>query len=178
MRSGDVRGRLPGRERGVGYLMALFALAAIGLLLAGTGEVWQTSARRSKEAELLFIGAQFRQAIASYHRAGPADARVYPPTLDELLEDRRFAVPRRHLRRLYRDPMTGLAEWGLVRAQGRVIGVHSLSSQLPLRTSFGPREAAFAGATGYDQWVFGVDAGAPAQPGPCAHRPDSPCLPP
>lgn len=166
MGSGDFHGRLPGRERGFGYLMALFALAAIGIVLAGTGEVWQTSARRSKETELLFIGEQFRQAIASYHRAGPADARAYPPSLDELLEDRRFPVPRRHLRRLYRDPMTGQPQWGLVRANGRVIGVHSLSPQAPMRTSFGPRDAAFAGATGYDQWVFGADAAALAQPGP------------
>jgi type II secretory pathway pseudopilin PulG len=166
MANGDARLPQPGRQRGFGYLMALFALAAVGLALAATGEVWHTAARRSQEAELLFVGGQFRQAIASYYRAGPAGARVYPLTLEELIEDRRFPVPRRHLRRIYRDPVTGQAQWGLVRASGRLVGVHSLSKAQPLRTAFGLREAAFADAAGYDQWVFGPDANTLSQQGP------------
>jgi len=163
MANGDFGQPPPRRQRGFGYLMALFAIAATGLLLAATGEVWQTTARREQEAELLFVGAQFRQAIASYYRAGPADARVYPQTLDELIEDRRFAVPRRHLRRLYRDPVTGQPQWGLVRVSGRLVGVHSLSRERPLRSAFGLRDAALAEASGYDQWIFGPDASALAK---------------
>ncbi|PZO12632.1 MAG: hypothetical protein DCF26_18575 [Burkholderiales bacterium] len=54
----------PGRQRGFGYLMVLFAIAAMGITLAGAGEVWRTAALREKEAQLLFVGHQFRLALA------------------------------------------------------------------------------------------------------------------
>lgn len=162
MRSGDTCGQGTGRQRGFGYLLALFALATIGLLLAGAGQVWQVAAQREKEADLLFAGEQFGAAIASYYRAGPDAVKQYPPALDDLLEDRRFSQPKRHLRRLYRDPMTGSHAWGQVRVGGRVIAVHSLGKGTPLKTVFELRHAAFAGATRYDQWVFGDGAIGPA----------------
>ncbi|MDO9165322.1 MAG: type II secretion system protein [Rhodoferax sp.] len=158
MRHGDARRQSPLGQRGFGYLLVLFALAAIGLLLAGAGQVWHTSSQREKEAELLFIGNQFRQAIASYYLQAPTAARQYPVKLEDLLEDNRFPMVRRHLRQLYRDPMTGSAEWGLVKAGDRIVGVHSLSSATPLKTAFAGRDAAFSGVARYDQWVFSQDA--------------------
>lgn len=154
MRSGDLPCRSAGGQRGFGYLLVLFALASMGLLLAGAGEVWHTTAQREKEADLLFIGHQFRQALVSYHAQSPEAARQYPSRLEDLLEDGRFPVARRHLRKLYRDPMTGSTEWGLVRAAGRIVGVHSLSEGTPLKAAFDERDAALAGASRYDQWVF------------------------
>ena len=32
---------------------------------------------------------------------------------------------------IYPDPLTGKAEWGLARAGGRIVGVHSLSDRQP-----------------------------------------------
>ena len=160
MRSGDCMrpGRL--RQRGFGYLLVLFALAAIGLLLAGAGQVWHSTAQRGKEAELLFVGNQFRQAIAAYYHASPQAVKMYPLGLEELLEDPRFPTPRRHLRRIYRDPMTGGFEWGLVRSGGRIVGVHSLHPGAPMKTAFSARDAGFSDAARYDQWVFMNDGAA------------------
>lgn len=155
-------------ERGFGYLLTLFALAALGFLLAGAGQVWHTAAQREKEAELLFVGNQFRQALASYHERTPGAAKQYPEKLEDLLEDKRFPAPRRHLRKLYRDPMTGSAEWGLVKSGGRIVGVHSLSAGKPVRTNFSGLYAPFAGAERYDQWVFGHDGAGDALTVPVA----------
>ena len=149
-------------QRGFGYLLVLFAIAAMGLLLAGAGQVWHTTSQREKEAELLFVGGQFANAIAAYHESTPGStagaAKQYPATLQDLLEDNRFPMPRRHLRQLYRDPMTGSTEWGEVRAGDRIVGVYSLSTDKPFRTDFSGRYRhfeSFAGAVRYDQWVFG-----------------------
>jgi len=153
---GDVR-----RQRGFGLLLMLFAVAGIGLVLAGAGEVWHTAAQREKEAELLFAGHQFRRAILSYHEASPEAAKQYPERLEDLLEDRRFPGMRRHLRRIYADPFTGRPDWALVRLQGRIVGVHSLSTAPALRQRFDARDAALEGASRHDEWVFG-SAEAPA----------------
>ena len=159
MRSGDMA-----HQRGFGYLMVLFALAAMGLVLAGTGQVWHTAAQRERETELLFIGQQFRQALASYYENTPQPPKQYPKSLDELLEDQRYGLPMRHLRKLYRDPFTGQAQWGLVRSGGRIIGVHSLAEGRPFKTDFRGPDAAFAGAERYDQWLFSPSATGVAAP--------------
>ncbi len=159
MQAGDTpqrRRRL--KQRGFGYLLVLFAIAAMGLLLAGAGQVWHTTAQREKEAELLFVGGQFANAIAAYYESTPDAAKQYPARLQDLLADNRFPMPRRHLRQIYRDPMTGSTAWGEVRAGDRIVGVHSLSADKPLRTDFSGRYRhfeSFAGAVRYDQWVFG-----------------------
>jgi type II secretory pathway pseudopilin PulG len=167
MRNGDAS---RSGQRGFGYLLVLFALAAMGLLLAGTGEVWHTAQLRENEAELLFIGNQFRLALASYQKVTPEAAPQNPLQLEELLEDRRFVVPRRHLRKLYRDPMTGKAQWGLVKASGRIIGVHSLSDGRPLKSFFSESNAIFEGAVRYDQWVFSPNTTADAPTAPAIAR--------
>jgi len=148
------------RQRGFGFLLVLFALAAMGLMLAGTGQVWHTAAQREREAELLFVGNQFRNAIGSYYRASAADAARYPARLEDLLEDRRFPVPMRHLRRIYLDPMTGQPSWGLVVAGGRIQGVYSQSQGSSLRTVFDGPDAALTGTVRHDQWVFVHDPSA------------------
>jgi hypothetical protein len=112
--------------------------------------------RRMNEEELLFIGAQFAEAFKSYFEATPAGQRNYPAKLEELLKDPRYPGVRRHLRRIYVDPMTGKAEWGLVPAPGGVVGVHSLSQAAPLKIAeFEPAFAPLSGRTSYVDWKFG-----------------------
>ncbi|MDO8314900.1 MAG: type II secretion system protein [Rugosibacter sp.] len=164
MQAGDTPQRRRGlKQRGFGYLLVLFAIAAMGLLLAGAGQVWHTTAQREKEADLLFIGNQFRQAIRSYHDSTPGETKQYPATLQDLLEDNRFPVPRRHLRQLYRDPMTGNTAWGLVKAGDRIIGVRSLSENRPFKQAFDARDEALSGKLHYNEWIF-TDAAATAAP--------------
>ena len=143
-------------ERGFTYAGLLIAVALLGVALAATGEVWRTAAKRERERELLFVGAEFRNALASYYGTTPVGQRRYPLTLEDLVEDRRTAVLRRHLRRVYADPMTGKPGWGIVDAPGGgIAGVHSVSEEKPLKTGgFVGAEAKFEGAERYSAWKF------------------------
>ena len=98
-------------QGGFAYLWILFFVAFMGISLAAAGVVWEVRVRREKEADLLFIGAEFRRAIADYYRLTPQAAKELPPSLEALVEDRRGLVTRRHLRRVYRDPVTGSNQW-------------------------------------------------------------------
>lgn len=144
------------RERGFTYLAILFAIAMMSTVMGVSLEVWHTAQVREKERELLFVGAQFRLAIGRYYLATPGRDKQYPPSLDDLLEDPRLPGVQRYLRRIYRDPVTGLAEWGIVRgARGEVVGVHSLSEAKPVKAAnFAPEEADFADAKQYADWLF------------------------
>src|SRR6266850_6990575 len=121
-------------QRGFTYLGLLIIIAVMGAGLAAFGELYSHASQREKERELLFAGNQFRDAIASYYNKSPG-AKAYPKKLDDLVEDRRFPMPLRHLRRVYRDPMTGKAEWALVEAPGGgLMGVHSTSEETPVKS--------------------------------------------
>ncbi|HVW65477.1 MAG TPA: type II secretion system protein [Nitrosospira sp.] len=156
-------------ERGYTYIWILFSVALAGIVLATAGQVWQTEAWREKEVELMFVGEQFRQAIESYYESSPGTPKRYPDTLERLLADDRFPTVRRHLRKIFFDPMTGKSEWALIQKPGvGIIGVHSLSSQKPFkRANFPARYEAFADAVNYQDWEFiylpGEARGAPAQ---------------
>jgi type II secretory pathway pseudopilin PulG len=141
-----------GKQRGFTYIGFMIAVAMTGAGLAAYGEFASHAAQREKEAELIFRGEQYRDAIASYYRK----EQRYPKSLDELLEDKRFPMPVRHLRRLYRDPVTGQEEWGLVEAPGGgVMGVHSRSEDAPVRTgNFTEKNQEFVEAKTYADWKF------------------------
>lgn len=125
--------------RGFAYIALLAALAVLMLLLARAAPDIAQAAQREREAELLFVGKQFRNAIASYYERSPQGNHQYPDKLAQLLQDNRALKPARHLRRIYLDPMTGDTEWGLLRnEQGKIVGVYSQSRQVPLKTSFEP----------------------------------------
>ena len=143
------------RQRGFTYLTALFIVAILTGGLALAGEVWDTSAKREKEAELLFVGHQYRRAISLYHDSTPGPVKRYPRTLEDLIKDSRQPSTQRHLRRLYPDPL-GSKEWGLVMApDGGILGVHSLSEDTPLKAAgFKVRDAAFEGVQKYADWKF------------------------
>ncbi|HSV35148.1 MAG TPA: type II secretion system protein [Ramlibacter sp.] len=144
-------------QRGFGYLLLLFALALSGVVLAGLGQTWTQATQREREAELLFIGREFSEALASYRDRTPAGRPVAPSSFDELLEDKRFPYPVRHLRRLYRDPMTRETEWGAVWAQGRIVAVHSLSRGQALREHLPDYVVPQVGSPdqdGYSGWHF------------------------
>lgn len=145
------------RQCGFTYLGLLFAIAFFGLMLAGTGEVWQLTARREREEQLLFIGREFSHALAAYRDATPVgQSPAWPRKLEDLVEDRRLPVVRHHLRRIYVDPMTGTTEWGLVKAGADIVAIHSLSAAPPLKQAGfrGGGQEEFAGAQTYAQWIF------------------------
>lgn len=155
------------RERGFTYVGLLLLVAMSSAALAAAGTLWSVESRREKEADLLFIGAQVTQAIGSFRDRTPAgQMQRFPRNLDELVEDKRWPTPRRHLRRTYVDPMTGQPEWGVIAAPGGgLMGVHSLSTDAPLkRGGFPPEQAEFAAATTYQDWRFVYQAPGSGQP--------------
>lgn len=149
----------PRRARAHG-LALVFLLAWVAILGAAAAHALQLGAahtRRQAEAELLAVGAEFEAALRSHGEP--------PRSLQDLLRDPRVGGVRRHLRRLYPDPLSGRSEWGLLRdAQGGIVGVYSLAGGEPLRRSgFASHQAHFAQARRYSDWVFSPQRGA----GPC-----------
>jgi len=144
------------RQRGYTYLLVLFLVAGLGLITAGVGQTWQARAQREKEAELIAVGVEMARALLHYHDRSPEGAKSWPENLAVLLEDRRFPTPQRHLRRIYRDPMTLKSEWGLERVGGRIVGIYSLSEKKPFRQSGLPPELGegVSSVESYRQWVF------------------------
>lgn len=113
-------------SRGVTYLWVLFAVALVAVSLVGVSHLWASTAHRQKTEQLAWVGAQFRDAIGSYYESSPGGIKSYPRTLEDLLDDRRFAVTRRHLRRIYFDPFSGREDWELVLcSSGHVCGVRT-----------------------------------------------------
>lgn len=160
-------------QHGFTYLWLLFALALGGVALAALGEQELTRQRREREAELRFRGEAVAAALGRYAEHTPVGHLPLPQRLEELLDDRRFPKPQRHLRRLYADPFTGKPDWELVLgpatvavegkgAAGRpvtgngIVGVRSRSSQHLLATADGH-------VTAHD-WIFHATATAPAAP--------------
>jgi type II secretory pathway pseudopilin PulG len=144
------------REQGFTLVAVLILMAALGAGMAAYGGLASHAAQRDKEQELLFVGHQFRQAIGAYYERSPGGAKRYPQKLEDLLEDKRFPMPQRHLRRIYPDPMTGEAQWGLIEAPGGgILGVHSLSAARPVKSAgFAARARGFAEARRYSDWQF------------------------
>ena len=158
------KAHVAGGAGGFTFIGLLIAIAVLGIALAGTGVVWHLEARRDKEQELLFAGEQIRAAIDRYRDASPGAEKQYPERLEDLLQDRRFPMPVRHLRRLYRDPMSAEGAWGLIREQGRIIGVVSEAEGRPLKVAgFSPTQKEFEGAGSYAGWRFVARPGTPAK---------------
>jgi type II secretory pathway pseudopilin PulG len=153
MRRPARRARHPVEAAGFTYIGLLIAVVILGIGLSAVGTVWRTQAQREREQELLFIGREFRSAIANYHAVG---AHQYPQDINDLLEDKRWPEPRHYLRRLYVDPMTGAQDWTIIRTDMLgITGIASSSKAEPLKKKgFGSDEKTFADATCYCDWKF------------------------
>ena len=141
------------KQQGFTYVGFLIAVAVTGAGLAAFAEIASHAAQREKEAELLFRGNQFLEAIAAYRRI----EERYPQSLQHLLENKGFSMPVRHLRKLYADPMTGQPDWVLVQAPdgSGIMGVHSRSEHTPIKTgNFLLKNEGFEGAARYSDWKF------------------------
>jgi len=144
------------RQGGFTYLAILFVIAIAGIMLARAGMNWSHASQREKEKQLLFVGNEYRKAIMQYYEHTPGAVKQYPAKLEDLLLDKRYVTPQRYLRKLYRDPITNQAKWGLVMApEGGIMGVHSLSTAAPIKTANFPYlDSAFEGTSKYSDWIF------------------------
>lgn len=144
-------------NRGFAYLSLLITIAIIGVAAAATLQLGSILQRRAAEEELLAIGSEFRRALISYSSATPAGQPSVPPTLQALLKDPRYPNIRRHLRKLYFDPLTGSQQWGTVMSiDGKgIVGIYSLSTAKPIKIgNFEMQFLSFTDKTSYADWVF------------------------
>lgn len=147
---------------GFTYLGLLIFIAILGVASVATLQVGSLIQRRAAEEELLFVGMEFRKALLSFSSVAAGGQQRLPRSLNELLKDPRYPNVRRHLRKLYHDPITGKAEWGIIWAAdgSGIAGVYSLSDATPIKIdNFEQELADFKGKTSYREWRFSVLSG-------------------
>lgn len=169
-------------DAGFTYVGMVFFVAILGLVGAATLKVDTLLRRAAAEQDLLEIGAEFSEALRSYAAVTPRGYPTAPPTLQDLLKDPRFPGTRRHLRKIFVDPITGKDEWGIV-YQGDKIGVlavYSLSQAQPLKVAnFDARFLNFENKEHLSEWKFtatgqGVSVTAPNSIAPPPGTPGTP----
>ncbi len=162
-------------KNGFALSFVVITLLFVGIGMASVGKIWSKIIQREKEEELLFRGDQIRKAIESYYYDSKncRHPNMYPSSLEDLLKDKRCLSVQRHLRKLYKDPMTIDGEWelipvtpegkvkgspffGLEKGTGiRIKGVRSKSEKEPLKkTGFPDVYKNFEGKMRYKDWEF------------------------
>ncbi len=142
------------KERGFTYIGVLIVMAVMLTAMGAASEVWHVVMQQEKEQELLFVGHQFRTAIAKYYLQS---GNKYPPTLEALVESDDPSGKKVHfLRKLYMDPITGNNQWGLIVGKGAgLAGIYSLSEDKPYKTAgFSDADRNLEGAEKYSDWKF------------------------
>ena len=142
-------------KNGYAYLLLLVFIAFIsitGLVLGAT--LYSRAVRIEKENELIFRGLAYKNAIRSYYNSSKTGNKSYPARLQDLLNDPRF-LSKRHIRKLYCDPITG-GDWDLIlTSDGYISGVVSKSKKKPIKQkNFPPELKNFEGAEHYSEWTF------------------------
>lgn len=94
-----------------GYVLIILMMVVLVLFIGLTVAipVLQTELQREKEAELIFRGRQYVEAVRLFQMKTPGR---FPSSLGEL-EEKKF------VRRLYKDPMTEKGEWNVVLLLGQ-----------------------------------------------------------
>jgi type II secretory pathway pseudopilin PulG len=142
--------------KGFTYLSVLLLLIVSGIALTTTSHSWRTIMQREREKELLYRGDCITKAIESYCKAGGAEKITYPSRFEDLLKDPRFPAIKRHIRKIYKDPLTEDGDWGVILGPGKGIkGVYSKSKEIPLKTGgFSDKYKEFEKAKNYSDWKF------------------------
>ena len=149
-------------QGGFTYLFLLVVLAVIAVAATASLELGTTLSQRDAEAQLLRIGAEYERALITYRLATPVgQAGRSPRSFEDLLGDRRQAGLRRHLRKIYIDPLAGNDRWGILRgSDGTIAAIYSLAPGKPIRQAgFDETWLGFNGANSYSAWCFGIDVG-------------------
>lgn len=130
MRRGD---RFKQGEQGFTFIAVLAAMLLLALASQGVMTVLSAQAHRTREAESTRAIDIYARALKSYYDASPGTNKQYPEALEDLLLDKRQVTVRRHLRKLYADPLQPAAlqnAWGLMRdPKGRIKAVYSTATK-------------------------------------------------
>ncbi len=142
-------------QRGAILMMILVMVVVLGLATGMAGQTWRSTMQMAREAELLWRGQQYEQALASYYAVKHGPQQMLPAKLEDLLRDPRFPNVVRHLRKIYKDPMTGEDLELITDPAERIIGVRSSSDLQPFQQDGFPRELdKLRGKSSYREWEF------------------------
>lgn len=145
-------------ERGFTLVIVLIAL---GILAAGAAVVvpaWAHDAKRAQQHDFARAGQAYADAIARFRNASPGTVKQWPHSIDDLLIDRRYLAPVRHLRKPYADPINNNLPFVEVRnLQGRLVGVRSGSDAPIVGVATGSSGQALPHVRRYSEWVFSVE---------------------
>ena len=121
-------------EKGFTYPAALALIVIVSVSLMVVQKQWSTIVKRDREKELFFRAGQIVQAIGSFYNASSKGSQQYPRSLKVLLKDNRSLGLKRHLRKIYKEPMTEDGQWGIIYdGRGGIKGVFSKSMAEPLK---------------------------------------------
>jgi predicted DNA-binding protein YlxM (UPF0122 family) len=117
-----------------GFTM-VWALLAMLLLALASQQVFVSASKQAIREKLLrqkSILTAYQKAIESYRNSSPGIQKNYPMELQDLLIDRRQIQIKRHLRKLYADPLQPQVPvdraWGIVRNnQGQITSIYSIT---------------------------------------------------
>ncbi len=142
-------------QQGFSYIGVMITLVIAAIGMQGAAVLWQQQTQRANETLLLETGEAYRLAIGRYYESTPQPVKQYPATLNELVEDKRFPVLKRHLRKLYADPFFANQAMTLIVRDGRIVGVRSQSLLEPIRSAgYQEFQSGFHGASHYREWQF------------------------
>jgi len=146
-------GKASNSQQGFTYVVVLVAIVILAIMTEAATPLVSSQIKAEKEREMIFRGQAYVKAIRSYYESGKT-VKTFPQNIDDLTQDPRYPL-RRHIRKLYSDPVSR-DEWVLIRDEGRGIrGVVSSSSKKPLKISnfpIGLEE--FNEASTYKDWRF------------------------
>jgi len=142
-------------QRGAILLLLMVTVVIVGLAAGMAGQSWRATMQREREAELLWRGQQYQQAIARYYAVQHGSLQMFPAKLEHLERDPRFPGTVRHLRKAYKDPMTGEDFELVTDPSERIMGVRSKSDLEPFRKDgFPPSLDKLKDKNSYQEWEF------------------------
>ncbi|MCU7804213.1 MAG: type II secretion system GspH family protein [Candidatus Thiodiazotropha sp. (ex Lucinoma borealis)] len=143
-------------QSGFTYPVVMALVVIVGISASVAVEFVSTVKQREDEAELLFRGLAYRDAIKSYYESGKT-VKTFPRELSDLLLDPRY-IHRRHIRILYEDPVSD-QDWLLIRApDGGIQGVASQSNNKPRKSGNFPFGLeSLENTDHYSDWIFIYD---------------------
>jgi len=143
-------------EKGFTYPAALLLIIIVSISLMVVQKQWSTIVKRDREKELFFRTSQIVGAIESFYQNSPKGLQHYPRSLKVLLKDNRFPGLKRHLRKMFKDPMTEDGNWGIVYdGKGGIKGIFSRSQKEPIKKGGFPEEyESFENKKKYSEWKF------------------------
>ena len=148
-------------QKGFTYILALSVVMIMGIMLGMVGQSWKIIKKREMEKELIYRGSQIKEAIEKWYAPKPGQHVATPLNdLKFLVDDPRQQRRVHWLRRLYEDPMTGKADWRIIKDPNKgITGVASTSEEAPLKMDFSdiPSLVTLTGKKKYSEWEFVYD---------------------